>query len=251
MNTRILILALAGFSLFGGTAFFAQGKSSTPQRVVAPAIKHGPVVVELFTSQGCSSCPPADALIGKLSQEPGIIVISRPVTYWDRLGWRDTLAKESNTALQQTYVSHGIGDQVFTPQVVVQGLTSAVGSDERAVRQLITKAAKGTTASVTTQTTDKGSLLVSLDGTSSTTADIKLVTLRRNVPVRIGRGENGGRNIVYTNVLSQEALIGTWRGGSHQLTLAANRIATESGERKAILIQQRSSGPIIGATMLP
>ena len=245
MQKRILFPAIFGILIVGGNAFLAQGK--TP----ASPLLRSPVVVELFTSQGCSSCPPADALIGRLAEEPGIIAISRPVTYWDCLGWHDTLAREANTALQRSYVARGIGGEVFTPQVVVQGQASAVGSDERAIHRLVANAAGIANASITARAGDHGGLSLLLDGVSGIATEVKLVTLRRKVAVRIGNGENSGRSIVYTNVVSRERAIGTWRGGAQQFAMPANRMATAGGEQTAVIVQQRGGGPIIGALMLP
>ena len=102
-----------------------------------PPAKMTPVAVELFTSQGCSSCPPADALIEKLAKEPNIIAITRPVTYWDNMGWKDTLGREANTALQRSYAARGgEGSGVYTPQAMVQGEAAAVGSSEAKLRRL-------------------------------------------------------------------------------------------------------------------
>ena len=245
MQKRICFPAAAAVAIIGGYALLAQGKTA------APVVRHGPVVVELFTSQGCSSCPPADALIGRLAREPGIIAISRPVTYWDRLGWRDTLARESNTTLQRAYVARGIGGEVYTPQVVVQGRTSAVGSDESEIRRLITSASRGASAAITSQPDSHGQLSLTVNGSSGAAADVKLVTLRRSVPVPIGNGENGGRSIVYTNVVGQEQTIGSWRGGAQQFALPASRRAIAGEEGAAVIVQLRGNGPILGALMLP
>src|SRR4051812_11333440 len=95
-----------------------------------------PVLVELFTSQGCSACPPADEFLGRLAREPGIIAISRPVTSWDRFGWRDTLAREENTQLQERYAIRYRQDG-YTPQAVVQGRVMLVGGREGAVHRAI------------------------------------------------------------------------------------------------------------------
>ncbi|MEL6486536.1 MAG: DUF1223 domain-containing protein, partial [Pseudomonadota bacterium] len=102
----------------------------------APSASFAPVLVELFTSQGCSSCPPADRLADRLDSEDGLVIISRPVDYWDRLGWTDTLASPQNTALQRAYARRGLGgyNGVYTPQSVVAGAFGEVGSDERALR---------------------------------------------------------------------------------------------------------------------
>src|SRR3546814_5758521 len=97
-----------------------------------------PVLVELFTSQGCSSCPPADRLLARLDGEDGVVAVSRPVTYGDRLGWKDTLARSGNDRLQRDYAARGIpGSGVYTPEEVVQGAAAEVGSEENALRDLI------------------------------------------------------------------------------------------------------------------
>ena len=102
-----------------------------------PSPSAEPVLVELFTSQGCSSCPPADRLAARLAPEPGVVVISRPVTYWDRLGWKDTLARPENTDLQRAYARRTLAGRngVYTPQTVVDGEFGAVGSQESRLRR--------------------------------------------------------------------------------------------------------------------
>jgi hypothetical protein len=110
----------------------AQAHAQTP----APATMLRPVLVELFTSQGCSSCPPADEFLDRLAREPGIVAISRPVTSWDALGWRDTLAREENTRLQRAYAARH-GDEAYTPQAVVQGRVLLIGGREGAVHRAI------------------------------------------------------------------------------------------------------------------
>jgi hypothetical protein len=114
-TVRNLLSALAALAVVGMAAAMA-----------GPAQR--PVVVELYTSQGCSSCPPADALLGKLAQQPGIIAMSLPITYWDMLGWKDTLASDANTRRQKAYAAAMGHGGVYTPQIVVDGVTDVVGS---------------------------------------------------------------------------------------------------------------------------
>src|ERR1700709_181571 len=115
LRRNLSILAAAVFAL-GATAAFAGGVAVRP------------VVVELYTSQGCSSCPPADALIGKLAQRPGVLAITLPITYWDMLGWKDTLATDANTRRQKAYAAAMGHGGVYTPQIVIDGVTDVVGS---------------------------------------------------------------------------------------------------------------------------
>ncbi len=116
-------------------ALTAAGSSSGG---AAPAAH--PVAVELFTSQGCSSCPPADAVLARLARDPEVVAISRPVTYWDQLGWKDTLAPQANTDLQRAYADHDGSGRVYTPQAVVQGAEGVVGAQEANIRKLIAAA---------------------------------------------------------------------------------------------------------------
>src|SRR3546814_2316327 len=133
-----MAVAAVAMGSIAGLVWLAGTDPAMPLRADdAPA-----ALIELFTSQGCSSCPPADALFAKLAKDPGIVAISRPVTYWDRLGWKDTLARPENTALQRAYAARNIaGAGVYTPQAVVQGGAGTVGSREGEIRTLAAQAA--------------------------------------------------------------------------------------------------------------
>ena len=164
-------------------------------------------MIELFTSQGCSSCPPADKLAGELARDPSLVVMSLPIDYWDYLGWKDTLAIPGHTKRQRAY-SKSRGDrEVYTPQVVVNGTTHVLGSDKDAIEHAIAQTRKqpGTL-----------SLAVSLSVTGEQISDhgagrqgrrdqgeIWLCPITKNVPVTIGRGENSGHTITYHNVVRQ------------------------------------------------
>lgn len=222
---------------FAATAFAAfalsPSSASTPERTI---------VVEMFTSQGCSSCPPADALLQRLDREPGIIAISRPVTYWDRLGWKDTLALPANTALQRAYAARKLpGAGVYTPGAVVQGRFGAVGSDERRLRTLI---ASARSTDAPTLAVIGGRLTVSKGKGRGT---LQLLRLRPAVDVAIGTGENGGRRIRYTNVLTSVSSLGEWRGA--ELTFALPRDARSSGAA-AIILRDGVDGTILAARRL-
>jgi hypothetical protein len=210
-----------------------------------------PVVLELFTSQGCSSCPPADALLARLAREPNIIAITRPVTYWDNLGWKDTLAREENTALQRAYANRGeIGSGVYTPQIVVQGGAAAVGSDEGALRRLIANAHASPAPTVTVQHEQGGNEILTISGSTPRPTTLKRVTLRPQVVVPIRNGENNGRSITYSNVVIDEHIIGTWSGGQKNITIPAATLHHSSADRSALIIQQGLNGPIVAARYL-
>ena len=198
-----------------------------------------PVVVELFTSQGCSSCPPADAYAEELSKRSDIVVITRPVTYWDRLGWKDTLAREENTQLQRAYAKRGgEGSGVYTPQMMVQGQYGAVGSDRAVIAPQIARARKGITVAVEFAA---GRVGVAGEGPA---ADVKLIALRAERVVKIGSGENGGRVIRYSNVVIGEQVIGRWTGGAQSFALPPRQAGAD---KWAVIVQAPRAGSIFAA----
>jgi hypothetical protein len=200
-----------------------------------------PVAVELFTSQGCSSCPPADAYLGELARDPGVVAITRPVTIWDRLGWKDSLASPENTRLQQVYGSKVVrGSGVYTPQIVVGGRFGAVGSDRAEIRRFIGEVAKDQTSAVAVK---RGFAGVSGSGSG----EVRWLTLSAAVDVAIGRGENGGRKIRYTNVVRDEQLLGQWKGGTQTFPLP-QFFAQLPNTRYAIIVQRPNSGAILAAS---
>jgi hypothetical protein len=205
-----------------------------------------PVLVELFTSQGCASCPPADQFLDRLARQPGIVAISRPVTSWDRFGWRDTLAREQNTELQRTYAIRHREDG-YTPQAVVQGRVMLIGGREGAVHRAIDEYRAGAGAGA--RLTVDGQVLV-LDGVAAQPAEIRLLALRSRVRVPIGRGENSGRSVDYVNVVVDEAPIGTWRGGPLRLPIPAARLHTPGADRYAVIVQEPNAGQVLTASFL-
>jgi hypothetical protein len=222
-----------------GTAAISQGVPSTP------------VAVELFTSQGCSSCPPADAIAERLAKEPNTVVITRPVTYWDRLGWKDTLAREANTSLQNAYAARGgRGAGVYTPQSVVQGGDAAVGNRESELRQLIAAEKKRPGPSVSAVRSDDGGRLVTIDGVTPSVATVTVVALKSESVVRIGRGENGGRSIKYTNVALADTNVARWRGGKLTFTVPGDVFKAPGADRYALVVQLGTAGRIIAARYL-
>ncbi len=218
---------------------------SAGQGQTAPARAAPPVVVELFTSQGCSSCPPADAFLEELAKDPGVVAIARPVTYWDRLGWKDTLAREANTSLQRAYAENGeAGAGVYTPQMVVAGKAGVVGSDRSAVNRLIADARKAANAAIAV----KGQV-IGVAGAGAP-ADVKIIGLKANWIVRIGSGENGGRVVRYSNIVMSERVIGRWNGGEQAFTLPAQSTSTAGIDRYAIIVQAPNSGVILAGRYL-
>jgi hypothetical protein len=211
-------------------------------------------VVELFTSQGCSSCPPADRLLGELAADPSLVAISVPIDYWDYLGWKDTLADPRNTARQKAY-AHARGDgQVYTPQVVVNGTSHAVGSDKTAIEHAIAESRKTGVMPVlpVTLALTGGQLTATIADGTDTHAEVWLCGLMKAVTVAIGRGENKGRTITYHNVVRRWVKLGDWTGKAYSWTIPVHTLKGDGIDEAAILVQggtMEKPKAILGATL--
>jgi hypothetical protein len=173
-------------------------------------------VIELFTSQGCSSCPPADKLIGELSHDPTLIALSLPVDYWDYLGWKDTLALHGHSNREHAYAEARGDREVYTPQAVVNGIAHVVGSDKAAIERAIAQTrrrASPLTLPVTMTVAD-GKVVVNIPAgdVDQHSAEVWLCPISGKVEVAIGRGENRGRTIDYSNVVRRWMKLGEWKG---------------------------------------
>jgi hypothetical protein len=198
-------------------------------------------VIELFTSQGCSSCPPADKLLGQLAGDPSLVALSLPIDYWDYLGWKDTLADPRNSARQRAY-SHARGDrEVYTPQVVVNGALHALGSDRQAIESAIVQSRKGgTTLSlpVSMAVVDGQVRVILPDGGEAHAAgDVWICGLARAVTVVIGRGENRGKVITYHNVARHWVKLGTWSGKGEAWNVPLSDLDGDGVDEAAVMIQ--------------
>jgi hypothetical protein len=206
------------------------------------------VVVELFTSQGCSSCPPADAYMGELASRPGVLALAFHVDYWNYIGWTDPFAAKFATERQRGYAKHLGLRYVYTPQMVVNGAAEGVGSERESITQLIAEAAadKSPHAAVTVARDAGGQVLVHVGaGKTSEPATIWLVGFDREHATHVQRGENEGRILKDYQVVRSFKEIGTWDGTAVDLTLAEN-VATGDGG-VGVLVQANGTGRIIGA----
>jgi hypothetical protein len=212
-------------------------------------------VVELFTSQGCSSCPPADKIIGELAKDPAVIALSMPIDYWDYLGWKDTLADARFSARQKAY-SRVRGDRdVYTPQVVVNGSIHVVGSDRSGIEGAIDDSTKtGSVMSVPVTMSIVGKQInVSVAASKMPSAahgEVWICSISRAVPISIGRGENSGREITYHNVVRNLLKVGDWNGSSDSWTVPLENISREGVDAAAVYVQDGSRdkpGPMLGA----
>jgi hypothetical protein len=220
----------------------------------APAAHAAPrAVIELFTSQGCSSCPPADKLFAELAHDPDLITLSLPVDYWDRLGWKDTLAKHVFTERQNAYSGTRGDGQVYTPQAVINGATHAVGSDRAAIDDAVMQTAGILTVPVSAESAGDN-IIVSIGAAASggaTDAMITVLPFFASRDVAIGRGENAREKVSYTNVVRDIVPAGTWSGRPLTRTIAAKDY--EGYDGIVVLLQAGSPdkpGAILGAARI-
>ncbi|NBJ10289.1 DUF1223 domain-containing protein [Microvirga sp. SYSU G3D207] len=215
-------------------------------------------VVELFTSQGCSSCPPADALLVEYSRQPDIVALSLPVNYWDYLGWKDTLAHVAFTERQKAYAHSRKDRQVFTPQMIVNGKKSSIGSDRDQIEQAIqatTKGRKALPVQVKLSETN-GTVTIAVEETPDTAqreGEIWVLPVLRSQTVPIERGENRGKTITYANVVRGLNRVGEWRGGSARFEVPLET-ALKGGDGYVVLLQSTDAarpGVILGAAKGP
>jgi hypothetical protein len=191
--------------------------------LATPVVAGPRAVVELFTSQGCSSCPAADKLLGELAQDPSLLTMSLAVDYWDYLGWKDTLALHGHSNRQRAYAEARGDRAVYTPQVVINGVAHALGSDKAAIEKAI--AETRSTASplkipVTIAVAD-GKVTVNVPGATDTaqSAEVWLCPITGKVPVTISRGENSGKTLTYNNVVRRWVKLGEWSGKAATFTI--------------------------------
>lgn len=213
-------------------------------------------VVELFTSQGCSSCPPADKLAGELASDPSLVVMSLPIDYWDYLGWKDTLALPGHANRQRAYAAMRGDREVYTPQVVVDGVTHVIGNDKAALETAIAERQTPDTlvVPVNLSLTAK-QLTVAIAATGKpATAEVWLCPISRRVPVTITRGENRGQTITYTNVVRRWVRLGDWNGTAHTFNVAATDFTGDAIDEVAVVVQAgdaKHPGVMFGAAIAP
>lgn len=209
------------------------------ERVASP---EGPAVIELFQSQGCSSCPPALAVLDQLADRPDVLALNFAVTYWDQLGWKDRFARPEFTARQWDYARAAGRSNVATPQLIVNGRRAVLGSRKPEVEQAIaaTRRAPGPpiAASGTSLAIGKG---------APADAQVWLADYDpRRLPVAIGAGENGGRTLVHRDVVRALTPVGRWTGAPARFVLPP----LAPGLNRAVLVQVGKGGPIVAAARL-
>lgn len=215
-------------------------------------------VVELFTSQGCSSCPPADKLLLEIARRDDIAALSLPVDYWDYIGWKDTFGRPEHTQRQKAYAKARGDGKVYTPQAVVNGLRHCVGSDAGEIEKAARHSGKAGALSVAMRAeASNGGIVLNIGpaGAGSPAAgQIMLFRVSSQKEVQIGRGENSGRKVSYANVVRSFEAVGEWRGAAQRIELPQTRLLSPETDGWVILLQAgetKKPGAILAAAKSP
>ena len=228
------------------TMAYLLGLAGTLAAVPAAVADPTPVVVELFTSQGCESCPPADRLLGELAQRPDVIALAYHVDYWDHLGWKDRFGLPEATARQRAYARALTLSGVYTPQMVIDGATDVVGSDRPGV--LAALGARRDGVPVRLSRAD-GRLVIALGPMKDAgPAEITVVSYSREAETTVTRGENAGRTLKEYSIVRSVQPLGRWDGGAKRLSLDLSSLP-DSATMAAVLVQGDGEGPMLGAAM--
>jgi hypothetical protein len=209
-------------------------------------------VIELFTSQGCSSCPAADKLLGEFAKDSSVVVLSLPVDYWDYLGWKDTLASPLHTAKQRAY-SRARGDrEIYTPQAVVNGVIPVIGSDKSDINGAIAQTHGKAMTLPVKLVASAGKLTVSVPDAQDSAAkgEVWIYGVIATMPVAIGRGENAGRSVTYYNVARRFVKLGDWDGKAASWTIPADQVRGDGVDGATVILQSGNSekpGVMLGA----
>ncbi len=206
-----------------------------------------PVVVELFTSQGCSSCPPADSILGELAEDEDVIALAYHVDYWDYLGWKDEFGSAANTKRQRSY-ARAMGERsIYTPQLVVGGQEHVVGSRGMKVAKTIQKHARQDMPVTVRLQRQGNAVAIRAEGSGNLpNMVVQVATYLPEATVSVRRGENAGRTLTYHNVVRSFAPVGRWSG---QGTYTASA-SLPNDLPVVVLIQARNGGAILGAAQL-
>jgi hypothetical protein len=226
---------------FAAAAICTASMTSPPTSAGEPR-----AVIELFTSQGCSSCPAADKVLGELSRDPTLVTLSLPVDYWDYLGWKDTLALHGHSNRERAYADTRGDREVYTPQVVVNGIVHVLGSDKAAIEQAIAltrQSAAPLTLPVTIAVADgKVSVNVPAANGENASAEVWLCPITGKAQVAIERGENRGHALVYTNVVRRWVKLGDWSGKAETFNMPVAELpdadfSLRDIDRVAVIVQ--------------
>jgi hypothetical protein len=252
--TQPPLLAVRIAALAAGCVWLTSlADSATAQQ--SPGVSRGQpkAVLELYTSQGCSSCPAADALFERYAKRGDLVALTLHVDYWDYLGWKDTLANPKFSARQRAYAKARGDGRIYTPQLVVNGSAHVVGNASTGIDKAIeTTAAKGSHRISVHARVEGERLVVEIPEAAgaSSEATVWLAVVQGEAEVAVRSGENRGRSLKYFNVVRDLTPIGMWTGKAARLELARETFRVAGANGCAVLVQSGKGGEIIGASML-
>ena len=228
---RSLLALLSFVGLFNATQAVAQ---------------NGPVVIELYTSQGCSSCPPADAMLHDLAKRDNVIALALHVDYWDYIGWKDSFGRPENTARQHAYARAANATTVYTPQMVIGGVDHVIGSRPMQVMDAVQAHSRNGNPFDVNLIRRGNNVIINAAPGARGDYVVQLVRYTPEATVAISRGENAGRNLRYANIVTSWDVISRWDGRS-ALALEAR---AEGDSPVVVILQRSTNGPIVGAAEL-
>ncbi|MSP93887.1 MAG: DUF1223 domain-containing protein [Alphaproteobacteria bacterium] len=226
------------------------------QAWAGPSHAPRPVVVELFTSQGCSDCPPADHIVTELARRKDVIALSFPITYWDMLGWKDTLATDGNTKRQKAYARTMKRSGIYTPQMIIDGRLDVVGNQREhvlaAVNLRTTEAAHEEAVEIRLDTVG-GRVEITIPAARTKAkqyATIWVMRTQSQAGVKVDRGENRNHQLVYTNVVRDLQRAGEWTGEAMKIDLPVSSATAKHEDGIVVILQAEDYGRVIGAAAL-
>jgi hypothetical protein len=226
------------------------------QAWAGPSHAPRPIVVELFTSQGCSDCPPADVIVSELARRKDVIALSLPITYWDMLGWKDTLATEGNTQRQKAYARAMKRSGIYTPQMIIDGRLDVVGNQRdhvlAAVNARSSEAAHEDAVEIVLGTLPGRVEIVipAARNKAKHLATIWVMRTQSQAAVKIDKGENRNHQLVYTNVVRDLQRAGEWTGEAMKIDLPVSSGSAKHEDGVAVILQDQDYGRVIGAASL-
>jgi hypothetical protein len=251
MRVRLLTLMVPLLA-----AAFAPAVSAGQSRDAAVPRAVRPVVVELFTSQGCSDCPAADALLTELAKRRDVIALSLPITYWDMLGWKDTFATEGNTQRQKAYARAMNRSGIYTPQMIVDGTLDVVGNQREHVMAAISARQSDGASEFSvpvTLGTLPGRVVIVIPESRTKAKALGTIWVMRTLShgaVKVDRGENRNHQLVYTNLVRDVQRAGEWNGEAMKLDLPLSSGKSDHEDGIAVILQSKEHGRVIGAAVL-
>ncbi len=244
------IVALAAALILPASAIV---QAQVPEPGINPSFPAPKTVLELFTSQGCDTCPPADQVLASYAERPDIVAITLPVDIWDYLGWKDTLASDKNSERQKAYAKARGDNAIYTPQVIVNGMVGVNGSDPGSIDKAILR----TDEELQNQHVpirfwhERNSIVIEAGdappGLENKEATIWFAVVQKKADVPVRRGENKGKTLTYTNIVREMIPVGTWNGKAMELRLARTAIMRPETQACIVLLQEGKAGPILGA----